>query len=423
MKKFSVIMFLCVAVAIFAAVPSQSPHTVQAQDGTEISIWITGGENDATALSNAAQIFTEETGIVVKVEAVSWGDAYSRYLTAINSGTGADMFAGGMSWGISLGDLGGLVDLKATFGEEAVNAVLEVNNPEFVKAIIGVDGAVYGVPYNQDTILMFYLPENLEAVGYDAPPTTWDEYVEVVNALRDADLGGAGFGWGHGEWIGFQIFLAQAGGSWYTEDCSASAINTEEGLLALEQFTLLYDELGFPVEQVDTGAGFSTGELSITFDGEWVAPSIEPSYPELAGRWSVAPLPAGPSSNASFVGGKMIGVFSYSDHVEESWQFIQWLQTSEAAQAIIEETAGFGALFIPTQIENLQYISADDFVRDALIEQFSSTTAPPNCPGWEESNAAINLELQRVVFEGAPFEDALIAMEDILNDALVEYGN
>ncbi len=106
------------------------------------------------------------TGIAVNVEAVGWSDAYSRYLTAVNSGSGADMFAGGMSWGISLGGVGGLVDLKSQFADQ-VSPLLDQNNPEFVNAIIGTDGAVYGVPYNQDVLLMYYLPDAFAQAGIE----------------------------------------------------------------------------------------------------------------------------------------------------------------------------------------------------------------------------------------------------------------
>ncbi|HEX2621406.1 MAG TPA: extracellular solute-binding protein, partial [Phototrophicaceae bacterium] len=204
MKKISQVSLTLVLLLILLVVTS-----VHAQDG--IVVWITGGETDAAALQAASAAFTEETGIAVTVESVAWGDAYSRYLTAINSGTGADLFAGGMSWGISLGGVGGLVDLSQQF-KDSYQTVLDANNPAFVKAIIGTDGAVYGVPYNQDVLMMYYLPENLKQVGFDAAPATWEELTAAVQALKDAGLGGGGFSWGQASWIGYQSFLAEAGG-------------------------------------------------------------------------------------------------------------------------------------------------------------------------------------------------------------------
>src|SRR5690606_14393078 len=152
-------------------------------------------------------------------------------------------------------------------------------------------------------------------------------------------------------------------------DCSASAINSEEGLTALEFYTTLYDEYGFPQEAAST-AGFSTGEISILFEGEWAALGIDPSYPELEGQWAIAPVPAGPAGNtASFVGGKGIGIFSYSDKVDEAWQFIKWLQTADAAQAIIDGNFNLSSLWLPPQPANAELIAGGEELSLPIAEQ------------------------------------------------------
>lgn len=387
-----------------------------------ITVWITGGDNEATALANAAEAFTKETGIKVNVEAVGWSDAQAKYLTAINSGTGADIFAGGMSWGISFGGVGGVVDLKEKFGED-VQKLLDGNNPAFVSAITPMDDKIYSVPFNQDVFLMYYLPDNLKQAGIDAPPTTWEELTATLQALKDAGLGGGAIDWGNASWLGFQPFLAQAGGSWYTPDCSAAAINSDEALAALEYFTSLYADFGFPQAGADASA-LNTGSASILFDGEWVAPGIDASYPDLVGKWAVAPLPAGPAgNNDTFIGGKAMSIFSYSPNQDEAWQFLQWLQTDEAAKAIVEQNASFNQMHVPPQVANTQFIQSVGTVADNVNEQLKSTTGPANCPGWEESNADVNLAIQSVLFENGDYQDALTQMEDTLNANLKEYGS
>lgn len=412
MKHKIVIVSLMLLLAFSITVSAQS-------DG--LLIWMTGGEEGAQALQNAAAIWTETSGVPVTVEAVGWGDAYARYLTAVNSGTGADMFIGGMSWGISLGNVGGLIDLSAQFGED-VQALLDNNNPAFVDSIIGLDGAVYGIPYNQDVHLLYYLTENLAQVGFEAAPTTWEEFTDAISALQDAGLGGAGMGWGNASWLGFQTYLAQAGGTWYADDCSAPTIDSEAGFAALEYFTSLYEDFGFPAETVDPAASFSTGEISMAISGEWHAPGIDTAYPELEGKWAVAPMPAGPVNNAAFIGGSMIGLFSYSSNADAAWDFMQWLQTPEAAEAITANNFINSAILLPVQPANYEFIKGGDMVREAISAQLENTSGPANCPGWEESNADINLVLQSVLFEGMDFEDALAEMNDILAAALEEYG-
>ncbi len=410
------ILLLVISLAIFALA-----FSVSAQDDS-ITIWITGADNDATALANAATAFTDETGITVNVEAVGWSDAYSRYLTAVNSGSGADMFAGGMSWGISLGGVGGLIDLKTAFADQ-LDPLLDQNSSEFVNAIIGTDGKVYGVPYNQDVLLMYYLPDAFASAGIDSVPATWDEFTAALQALEDAGMGGGGANWGNASWIGFQPYLTQAGGSWYTEDCSAAAINSDEAEAALEYYTSLYADYGFPQAGIDA-SGLSTGSISVLLDGEWVAPAIDSSYPDLVGKWAVAPLPEGPAgNNATFIGGKMIGIFSYSPNVDQAWQFMEWLQTPEAAQALVDSNYDFSQMYVPPQTENTQYIKGTGTISQNVNDQLENTTAPSHCPGWEESNADVNLALQGVLFENGDYQDALASMEDTLNANLEAYSN
>lgn len=405
--KFIVVLSL-LFVLVFAS-------AAQAQDG--ITFWLTGDDTGAAILQEVANIWTESSGIPVTVTAVGWGDAYAQSLAAVADGSGPDIISGGMSWGISLGNQGGLVDLGSLYPEE-VAQVAEISNPAFYDAILTADGTVYYLPFNLDTMLMYYRPAAFEAAGVEVP-TTW----EGVAAAAEAGLRG-GWSWGNASWLGFQGVLYQAGGAWYTEDCSAAAINSEEGLTALEYYTALYEDYGFPAEPVSVADGFAADTIDFAISGEWEATGINAAHPELEGTWSAAPLPAGPTGSFNaFIGGKGMGIFSYSQNVEAAFQFMQFLSTREAQQ---ELTARFlataNSIHVPPQPENYDLIVGGDDVRAALSAQLGDAAGPSNCPGWEESNADIELVLQSVLFEGTAFEDALAEMEDILNAGITEFG-
>jgi len=409
LRKLSIMLLV---IAVFSI-----PSLVTAQGGTTITVWFTGDEQQAASLQVAADAWGEQTGNTAVIEAVSWSDAYARALAAVSAGEGADILMGGMSWGISLGKIGGMVDLGATFPEEIAH-IAEISNPGFYEAIVTPEGTVYGIPYNLDTYLMFYRPEALAAVGIDAVPTTWEE----LEAALEAGARG-GIGWGNASWLSFQNFLYQAGGRWYTDDCSAAAINSEEALTALEFYTRLYEEYGFPAEDVSAAAAFSNDEMDIVIDGEWTAMGINSSYPELEGTWSVAALPAGPTGrNTAFIGGKMMGIFSFSPNVETAFDFMMFLSTEEAAEIQTAAYFDVNQIFVPPQPAFGQYIRGSEDINAALQDQLDDAAGPPNCPGWEESNADANLVLQSVLFEGMDFEDALAEIEDILNAGIEDYG-
>jgi multiple sugar transport system substrate-binding protein len=407
--KFQKIL-LVVSLLLIAAM------TAHAQDGG-ITVWFTGDDTGAAILQEVANTWSETSGTPVTVTAVGWGDAYAQSLAAVSGGSGADIIIGGMSWGISLGNLGGMVELSEQYPDE-IAQIAEISNPAFYDAILTADGKVFYVPFNLDTMVMYYKPASFEAAGVPVP-ATWDD----VAAAAEAGLKG-GWSWGNTSWLGFQSILKQAGGDWYTEDCSAAAINSEEGMMALEHYTALYEEYGFPAEQVPVADGLAAGTVDYVFSGEWEATGINAAHPELEGQWTVAPLPAGPTGSFNaFIGGKGMGIFSYSPNVDAAFDLMMYLSTSEAQQALTElSLANANSIHVPPQPENYQFIQGGDDVREALSTQLTDASGPSNCPGWEESNAEIDLIIQSVLFEGADFEDALIEMEDLLNQGLVEYG-
>ncbi|MBK8023927.1 MAG: extracellular solute-binding protein [Chloroflexi bacterium] len=390
--------------------------TASAQEG--LTFWLTGDDTGAAILQEVVNVWSETSGVPVTVTAVGWGDAYAQSLAAVADGSGADIISGGMSWGISLGALGGMVDLGATFPDE-IAEIAAKSNPAFYSAILTTQGNVYYIPYNLDTMLMYYRPAQFEAAGVEVP-TTW----EGVAAAAEAGLRG-GWSWGNASWLGFQSVLKQAGGDWYSSDCSASTINSDEGLAAIEYYTALYEEYGFPAEAVATGDGFAADTHDYVFDGEWTATGINAAHPELEGQWTVAPLPAGPTGSFNaFIGGKGMGIFSYSPNVEAAFDLMMFLSTPEAQQMLTEKSLELGnSIHVPPQPENYQFIKGGDDVNAALSAQLADAAGPSNCPGWEESNADIDLIIQSVLFEGAAFEDALAEMEDVLNAGLEEFGS
>jgi ABC-type glycerol-3-phosphate transport system substrate-binding protein len=385
--------------------------------GANITVWFTGDESGANVVQEVANQWAEATGNTVTVTPVGWGDAYATALSAVADGSGADIIVGGMSWGISLGKLGGMVDLGATFPDQIAEIEAQ-SNEAFYDAIVTPEGQVFYVPYNLDTMLMYYLPSAFEAAGAEVP-ATWDG----VAAAAEAGVTG-GWSWGNTSWLGFQGVLKQAGGSWYTEDCSAAAINSEEGLAALEYYTALYEDYGFPAEQVPVADGLASGEYGFIIDGEWTASSIDAAHPELAGQWQVTTLPAGPTGSFNaFIGGKGMGIFSYSPNVDAAFDLMMFLSTPEAAAQQAElYMANANSIFVPAQPANYGVIEGGENVATALAAQLGDASGPPNCAGWEESNADIDLVLQSVLFEGKDFADALAEMEEILNAGLVEFS-
>ena len=92
--------------------------------GETVTIWFTGDEQRGAALQSAVDVWAEQTGNTATVEVVSWSDAYAQSLAAVNAQEGGDILMGGMSWGISLGNIGGMTDLGETYGDDVAGIAL-----------------------------------------------------------------------------------------------------------------------------------------------------------------------------------------------------------------------------------------------------------------------------------------------------------
>jgi multiple sugar transport system substrate-binding protein len=53
-------------------------------------------------------------------------------------------------------------------------------------------GEIYMVPLDADAMLLYYRTDILQQAGFDKPPDTWEEYIQVSQALQDLDMNGDG---------------------------------------------------------------------------------------------------------------------------------------------------------------------------------------------------------------------------------------
>jgi raffinose/stachyose/melibiose transport system substrate-binding protein len=132
--------------------------------------------------------------------------------TNIQAGDIPDLF---QSWG------GGVLRDQVAAG--AVQDITEAS-AEYTPALspgttglFNVDGVQYGLPYNQSIVGIWYNKDLFEQAGLDpeAPPATWAELLEAVQALKDAGIVpiavGAGDKWPAHFW--YSYLMVRLGGA------------------------------------------------------------------------------------------------------------------------------------------------------------------------------------------------------------------
>ncbi|THV42944.1 extracellular solute-binding protein [Glycomyces buryatensis] len=396
------------AVALTAAACSDGGSggagtSMEEEDVDTITVWHTGDETQLPMIEAVGELFEAEHGVKVEVETLDWADAHAQILTAIQSQDGPDIFTGGLSWGIEFGEKGGLVDLRDYDTQNLEDNVIE----GLWNSIESPGGELYGVPLNMTTYSMFYRSDILEEEGIEVPGT-WDEMDAAITELQ-----GAGYEtpfaatWEPIGWLDWFNYMHEAGGSLYNEDCTEVLVDSPEVVAGTEYWAKRFTDQNVPTDQPDLGAGMDKGEYVFATGGSWNYDVLAAGFPELEGKWSSAPLPAGPANAGSFIGGNVMGVMLDSEAPGTSAAFIDMVYSDEGVAASLAAAEAEDTLWLPPRTDKVADTHLSEDNKAALTEIFETSVGPPNCAGWEEASPNVQRALQTIALDGASVEEGL----------------
>jgi ABC-type glycerol-3-phosphate transport system substrate-binding protein len=377
-----------------------------------LTVWATGGDADAAVMKAAGKAFEDANpGVTVKVEAISWGDGYAKVLAAAAAKKGPDVFTGGLSWGISAGNKGALADLRKL----GVASYVQPKVPsQIYKALVGYKSTkVYAVPFDLTLMMMFYDKTTLSKAGITAAPKTIADFNAAAEKLKAAGVPTPVYNeWGNADWLGFFSWLYSSGGTLYDAQCKVT-INNAKGIAALTQYKKLYSDYAAPkpgVADWSMNDNIKNGKYGIGFSGNFQASGYYTYYKDYK-NWSVAPVPAAPGSKSvAFIGGRGISVMGYAKPAQQQLaaKFIKTLYDRSVVRQMNLVGAAQNAIFLSPVISNADTIDAYPAdVLKTIKSQLKDAQGPPNCNGWEDSQAGVTTALQNFLFGSATAKAAL----------------
>ena len=401
---------IAVAITMIAGVVLNTPANAAAKQ--KLTVWATGGDADAAVMKAAGKAFEDANpGVTVKVEAISWGDGYAKVLAAAAAKKGPDVFTGGLSWGISAGNKGALADLR-TLG---VASYVQPKVPsQIYKALVGYKSTkVYAVPFDLTLMMMFYDKTTLSKAGITSAPKTIADFNAAADKLKAAGVATPVYNeWGNADWLGFFSWLYSSGGTLYDAQCKVT-INNAKGVAALTQYKKLYSDFGAPkpgVADWSMNDNIKQGKYGIGFSGNFQASSYYTYYKDYK-NWSVAPVPAAAGSKSvAFIGGRGVSIMGYAKPAQQQLaaKFIKTLYDRSVVRQMNLVGAAQNAIFLSPVISNADTIDA--YPADVLAtikSQLKDAQGPPNCNGWEDSQAGVTTALQSFLFGSATAKAAL----------------
>ncbi|MFD9844164.1 ABC transporter substrate-binding protein [Streptomyces parvus] len=322
-----------------------------------------------------------QSDVKVNLTQLEWKDGREKIKQAMAAGQGPDVWL--MNNGLELdylkaGSLAPLSDLGYTQADLAkFTDLVKVNEYE---------DKLYGAPLYFDATVMLYRTDVLEKYGYEKPPATWDELKTTASAIttKSAADGSKISGWqfkGMDDHVNainstWESFLCQAGGSLTSPDYTKSTQNTEAGKTTMNYMRSFYQDKTSPV---GTSAlnGFIDGKVAMFSFYQSVIANVETGGAKTEGKWAVAPMPEGPKSGCSMVGGHSLVANAGSQETKAAGTFMKWLASPERSAQYMDFHAIFP--YDPAKVEPAVKAAYDEKTKGdanwtAILEQAGRNT-------------------------------------------------
>ncbi len=312
------------------------------------SMW-DAAEPQAQAISQSIEKFTAETGIAVDVQFKGRTGIREGLQPALDAGTNIDLFDEDIdrvntTWGSYLLDLEELA--KANDYESTANAGLMAACREVA------GGTLKSIPYQPNVFAYFYNADIFEEAGVTAVPTTWTEFLDTCQKIKDA---------GYTPITNDNAYISSLFGYHMSRLIGESA--TEEVVKngdwdnpAVLKTAQAYEELaskGYFSETIESNqwpAGQNTelamGTAAMYLNGSWLPNEVK----DIAGEdfnWGCFSYPAVEGgvdgTEASNYGAQVFAINAKSTKAEQAFELITYLTKGEADALLSEMSVGIPA--------------------------------------------------------------------------------
>jgi multiple sugar transport system permease protein len=365
-----------------------------------LRVWTMGEEGKK--FETLARLFeAENPGAEVIVQAIPWGAAHAKLVTAVVGRIPPDVAQMGTTWMPEFHAMGALEKLEGWPGGLDPARYF----PGAWETVAYPDG-VYGLPWYVETRCLYWRRDLLRAAGFNTAPATWEDLLAAGAALsaRSGLPGTFGISLPPNDMNTFCAFGWQAGGE-ILDDEGRPAVESPAYIRGIAFYVDLFKKRIAPIGEqadVDPVQGFADGTMPMFISGPWSIHRVEEIASELNDDdWGIAPLPAGVRS-ASFMGGCDLVIFKDGRNKELARKFLEFAARPATQVAWFRASdclpPGPEAWEDPVLRENPRLM--------AFREQLKTARPTPMVPEWEQISAAMNREMEKAVRGVATPENA-----------------
>jgi multiple sugar transport system substrate-binding protein len=413
---------------------SSSDQAAKITPGTTVKLWIMpNGPQPKEDMEAALAPFTAKTGIKVNVEVVDWGVQLDRIRNAAVSGEGPDITQAGTTQVPFFAALGGFEDLSKRV-QDIGGSGAYADGVWKTTQVVGQDGD-WAIPWFTEARSVYYRKDILQKAGVD-PATAfkdWDSFRATLQAIKDKVPGIQPFGTPGKK--AFDLvhhvmpFVWDAGGAELSDDNSKSTINSPQAVTGVEFFAnLVKDGLADKSQLERDGTQvenqFKGGKIAVWIGGPWVLPTAKRSddtnwVPAARKNVALAPMPAGPQGDYTFVGGSDLMMFKSSQHKNEAWEVMKYL-SQDQVQTNYAKLLGM----FPARVEPQKTYGEDNGANYSAVYQAiqQGRTYSP-IPQWAEIENAYKGRFGNILDEAAKGQASNAEVQKQLDEAAKEADN
>ncbi len=254
---------------------------------------------------------------------------------------------------------------------------------------------------------MFYRKDILEELELEVP-NTWQDLIEMLPTIQGNNLaiglpsaGGSSSSAGATTAVAsnapdlslYFTLLYQYGGDMYNEEGTKTAVDTEAGIKAFDDYVTYFNDYGCPV-YFDFVSRFRSGEMPLGIMSYSTYNTLQVSAPEIRGLWDFTLIPGTEKvdengntyiDRTDFISGNATMMLATTEEARlNAWEFMKWwasVDTQVRFGREIEALLGASARYNTANRDAFAQLSWSVDNIEVLAAQWDQTTGIREVPG------------------------------------------
>ncbi len=295
MKRFPRMMAAALAMTLLLSITGCG--SADGKTHLTFQIWDVAQRESMEAICDAYT--AQHPDVEIEVQVTNWTEYWTKLEAAAESNTMPDIFWMHTNQILYYADFGMLADVTDLYADEDPNYYQNHFSEISIGNASGSDGRLYGVPKDKDNLVLVYNKEMFDAAGvaYPTDQWTWDDMTDASQKIYDK-TGKYGFMAYNDDQMGYWSFVYQAGGCILTEDKTRAGFDQPATRRGMEFYVGLQDYDWCPKQayfaETAPGTAFFSEIGSMYVEGNWELMNKCVSFPNMAGKWDIAPMPMCP---------------------------------------------------------------------------------------------------------------------------------